>query len=305
MLNIPDTFKRFMVELHKDEGRSWLERLPAILAACEERWGLEIEAPFSNLSFHYVTQARRRHDHMPVVLKACSPTQEFAHESAAIAHFNGHGMVRLLDTFPEYEVMLLEYLTPGTLLSELGDDEQATRYAAGVMRRLWCPAPSEHNFPNVADWGRGFQRLRAHYEDGHGPFPPRLLDEAERLYADLTASMDTPVLLHGDLHHFNILQSEREQWLAIDPKGLIGEPAYEVGALLRNPLPALLQWPNPGRVQARRVDILSEELGLDRARVRGWGLSQAILSSWWGVEDTGEFSSDGLACAELLAKIKA
>ncbi|GHO49348.1 aminoglycoside phosphotransferase family protein [Ktedonospora formicarum] len=302
MFVIPLKFKSFMQDIHGEDGAAWLERLPAILAACAERWDLEIEAPFANLSFHYVTRARRRSDNMPVVLKACSPTNEFVLESSAIAHFEGHGMVRLLDTFPEHEVMLLEYITPGELLIQMEDDEEATRQAAGVMRRLWRPVPERHKFPSVIDWGKGFQRLHAHYSDGYGPFPRRMLDEAERTFMDLLASMDTPVLLHGDLHHENILQSERELWLAIDPKGVIGEPAYEVGALLRNPLPGLLRRSDPRRVQERRVAILSEELGIDRERVRGWGFSQAVLSVWWSVEDSGDYSQDTMACAELLAE---
>jgi streptomycin 6-kinase len=116
--------------------------------------------------------------------------------------------------------------------------------------------------------------------------------------------MAEPMLLHGDLHHDNILAAQREPWLTIDPKGLVGEPAYETGALLRNPLPQLLEVPQPGRVLARRVNQLAEELDFDRARVRGWGLTQAVLSAWWSVEDFGDVSDFAIACAELLASIK-
>jgi streptomycin 6-kinase len=62
---------------------------------------------------------------------------------------------------------------------------------------------------------------------------------AESLFRELIASSESPVLLHGDLHHFNILSARRQPWLAIDPKGVAGEPAYEPGALLRNPNPEL------------------------------------------------------------------
>jgi len=115
--------------------------------------------------------------------------------------------------------------------------------------------------------------------------------------------MDEPVLLHGDLHQENILAARRQPWLAIDPKGLIGEPAYETGALLRNSLPDLLKMPQARRVLARRVDQLSEELGLDRERIRGWGIAQAVLSVWWGIEDEDKVYEDDLLCAELLAQI--
>jgi streptomycin 6-kinase len=302
MLVIPKNFVRHMLQLHGEEGQRWLDRLPAILAACERRWGLTIGASFSNLSFHYVASAVNS-DGEPVVVKACSPTGEFAMEAEAIRLFDGHGMARLLASDQDDEVMVLERLQPGTLLKSVEDEEKAISAAASVMKQLWRPAPAGTLFPTVQDWEKGFARLRQRYDGGHGPFPPALLEEAEHLYADLLASMDEPALLHGDLHQENILAAHRDPWLAIDPKGLIGEPAYETGALLRNPLPELLKMPQPGRVLARRVDQLGEELGMDRERIRGWGLAQAVLSVCWGVEDENEFYEDTLMCAELLAQI--
>ena len=94
------------------------------------------------------------------------------------------------------------------------------------------------------------------------PLPPRLVTEAQRLYVDLLASSAPAVLLHGDLHHGNILR-HGEDWVAIDPKGVIGEPAYECGPLLFNPLPQVASWPDLPRVLGRRVDILG-----GRARLR-------------------------------------
>ena len=129
------------------------------------------------------------------------------------------------------------------------------------------------------------------------------IEEAETLFAELSASMAAPVLLHGDLHHDNILAAQRHPWLAIDPKGLIGEQAYETGALLRNPLQQLLQVPQPSRILSRRIDQLAEELALDRMRIRGWGLAQAVLSAWWSVEDHGLIGRNAIICAELLASI--
>jgi streptomycin 6-kinase len=98
--------------------------------------------------------------------------------------------------------------------------------------------------------------------------------------------MDTPVLLHGDLHHFNILSAE-DSWLAIDPKGIVGEPAYEVGAWMRNPIPNIPE-PELRRFVWRRLDILADILELDWERLRQWSLAQAVLSAWWSYEDGGD-----------------
>jgi streptomycin 6-kinase len=300
---VPDDFVRTMIELNGAEGLAWLDRLPAILAACAQDWGLTTAPPFTPLSDNYVAPALCA-DGTPAVLKACFvPNREFTAEVEALRLYDGHGAVRLLKVDLEQGLLLLERCEPGTLLSAVEDDEETTSIAASIMRQLWRPVPPEHPFPTVGDWGRGFERLRSYF-GGSGPFPAALVDEAERLFGELEASMAEPVVLHGDLHHFNILAAQREPWLAIDPKGLVGEPAYETGALLRNRLPEPLPSPEAGHVLARRVDQLSEELDLDRARLRGWGLAQAVLSAWWIVEDHGHGWEPAIACAELLAAIK-
>ncbi len=168
------------------------------------------------------------------------------------------------------------------------------------MCRLWRPVPADHRFPTVTEWAAGLGRLRERFDGGTGPLPARLVEEAEQLFEELLASSAPPVLLHGDLHHGNVLSARREPWLAIDPKGIVGEPAFDTAALLHNPR-ELLDAPQPGRILARRVDQLSEQLGFDRARIRSWGLAQAVLAAYWSLEDTGWVWEQPLICAQLLA----
>jgi streptomycin 6-kinase len=131
-----------------------------------------------------------------------------------------------------------------------------------------------------------------------------LVERAEALFAELIPSQSELVVLHGDLHHFNVLAAQREPWLAVDPKGVVGEPAYDMGAFLHNPT-ELLNTPHPGRVLERRIDLLAEELDLDRSRVRGWAISQAVLAAYWGWEDGGRVWEEALTFAELLSESKA
>jgi streptomycin 6-kinase len=84
---------------------------------------------------------------------------------------------------------------------------------------------------------------------------------------------------------------------------VVGEPAYEVGALLRNVAPRLLEGQQPERVVARRVEILSEELGFDRTRLLGWGLAQAVLAAWWCIEDDVDGWEGFVRCAELVDEV--
>jgi streptomycin 6-kinase len=80
-------------------------------------------------------------------------------------------------------------------------------------------------------------------------------------------------------------------WLAVDPKGVVGEVEYEMGALLRNPveLPDILTSP---AIIERRIDAASRRLGLDAARVLRWAFAQAVLSAIWMVEDGGVIDVD-------------
>lgn len=305
LMSIPETFARTMVELYGPAGAAWVKRLPTLIRECEQRWSLTVGPPFPNLSYNYVAPAVRA-DGAPVVLKLGVVNAELLAEIEALRLYDGRGCARLLAADPAQGILLLERLLPGAPLTHLAevDDEQATTIAAQVMQTLWRPLPTGHPFPTTAKWAAGLQRLRATFDGGTGPFPAALVETAERLFTELLASSAEPVLLHGDLHHDNILAAGREPWLALDPKGLAGEPAYEVGALMRNPSPQVWQWPNLGRVLARRLDQLAEMLGFERERLWGWSLAQAVLSAWWSYEDHGRGWEEGIACAELLAVMK-
>jgi streptomycin 6-kinase len=91
---IPESFASFMIELFGEKGRAWLDRLPAILASCEERWNLMLGAPVENLSFNYVAPAVLT-DGTEVMVKT-GLTKEFPSQPEALRHFDGHGMVQLL-----------------------------------------------------------------------------------------------------------------------------------------------------------------------------------------------------------------
>ena len=298
---IPEAFARTQTSLHGEAGVAWLNRLPAFTEELEERWSLEAGHPFPNLSYNWVVPAVRE-DGIFAVLKLSFPgDKEFGTEAEALRLFGGGGVCRLLELDPTRAAMLLERLQPGAPLTTVEDDEEATAVAAGVMKKLWRPAPADHGFPTVAGWAGGFDRLRRRFDGGTGPMPARLVERAESLFAELLASQGEPLLLHGDLHQENILTAGREPWLAIDPKGVVGEAAYDTAALLHNPAEAL-DAPDPKRLIERRLDVLSGELGLDRARIRAWGLAQAVLAAYWGLEDGGRVWHEALTFANLLAE---
>lgn len=301
-LPYPPQFTRTITEVHGPAGAAWLEHLPALMADYAERWALTVLPPFPNLTYNYVAPALRA-DGTEAVLKLGVPNPELLTEAAALRVFAGRGCVQLLEADAEHGALLLERLQPGATLTALADDVQATSIAASVMRQLWRPAPAEHPFPTIARWAAGFQRLRARYAGGTGPLPARLVDKAERLFAELIASQAEPRLLHGDLHHDNILSARRRPWLALDPKGLVGEPACEIAPLLYNVAPHFQADPQPERRTARRLCQLADALGLDRQRVQGWSFARTVLSAWWIVEDHGYGWEATMAFAEQIEAV--
>ena len=299
MIEIPAPYRKFMGELFGDEGDAWVAALPALVERYAEQWSLvDIGVPFS-LSYNYVAPVVRA-DGSEAVLKVSSPHGEHYGEIDALLLYNGEGVNRLLAVDREPGVMLLERLRPGTMLAELADDEEATAIAAQLAQKLWRPAPAEHTFPTVAGWFQAFARHRAHFGGGTGPLDERIFTTAEATVRDLLADNQPPLLLHGDFHHHNILRAERAPWLIIDPKGLVGDPGYELGPFLYNPLDLATRYPDLRRVLWRRIDQLGELLSFPRARVQGWGIAQAVLSAVWSAADEGYGWEGTMHVAEIL-----
>jgi streptomycin 6-kinase len=125
---------------------------------------------------------------------------------------------------------------------------------------------------------------------------------ARQTYLDLCASQRHRRLLHGDLHHENILFDDHRGWLAIDPKGVIGELEFEIGTVLLNPIahPALFA---SRTVVQRRVDIFQRVLQLDNERILRWAFARAVLSAVWSWED-GDSSGNIHSALTLASEVR-
>ena len=228
-----------------------------------------------------------------VVLKITKQTGDESHSGKVLRAFAGYGAVRVYES--ETNAVLLERLEPGDQLVNLvkrGKDEEATRILAQVIEKLaYHNAPIE--CPTAADWGRGFDR---YLDSGDQQIPGELVHEARELYQDLASSQRTTMLLHGDLQHYNVLFDNERGWVAIDPKGVVGELEYEVGAILRNPVELREFYTTPAII-SHRLGTLTDLLHLDHSRALNWSFAQAVLSAIWNIEDGQEPS---LLLAETL-----
>ncbi len=296
-MNLSHEFITTIQNTFSDKGKSWLASLPDLIDEASRRWCLTNVQPIPNLSYNFVAFAARGQE--DVVLKIGVPNRELTSEMSALRFFDGKGAVRLLEADEERGMFLLERLQPGDMLTTLNDDDQATHTAADVMLNLWRPAPTEGAFIQLSDWFKGFEKLRLRFEGGTGPLEETLVERAEHSVVNFFSEDYVSMLIHGDLHHYNILSSEH-RWMAIDPKGVIGPAAYEVGPLLMNPL-GILNRSDALQITKRRTDILSERLGLERERIREWGITHAVLSAWWDLEDHMDWKYS-MRCAQVIAQ---
>jgi streptomycin 6-kinase len=276
-------------------GAAWLDRLPGIVAACAERWSLEVGAPLEGGYVALVLSATAA-DGVPVVLKVSFPEVESENESDALAFWSGRGAAALLEHDDADRAILLERIEPGTPLWQVEDDEGATAIGADVLRSLHREPPDLHRFRALeeaaAHWA---ETIPADWRATACAYPAALVELAVDACRTLPAADAARVVLHQDFHGGNVLRSRERGWLAIDPKPLVGDPAFDAASLLRDRR-WLLSSPDDGRRIRRRLDVLADSTGLDRERMRLWGIVHALA---WGVVG-GKLEGDMVRCAELL-----
>ena len=252
-----------------EAGRSWLDKLPALFETACEQFGLtEIGHPFSGGNVSLVVPAK--HGSEDVVLKLQYPDPECRHEAEALRRWNGRGAVRLLNHAPDLGALLLERCRPGQFLA---DDTETDRLGvlAGLLRLLTIPAGDP--FTRLADEAARWRNALDHDWVAAGqPCDRYLVDAALTALQDLSDCEGTKeVLLHQDLHGHNILSAGNGTWLAIDPKPLVGDPAFALSPIVRS-----FEFGHSKADALYRLDRLSEELELDPERARLWTIGQTM-----------------------------
>jgi streptomycin 6-kinase len=240
------------------------------------RWNLTQPQHLTETATSRVYRVQR--EGAPAVLKVLTPTgrHDERHAPHVLRHFDGRGSVHLLAA--DAGAHLLEYV-PGDSLESLAgtDDAAATRVIAGVLNQLHHNPQTE----SVQAWSLR-RRFRALFERARLPGSAAVFGRAARLADTLLSDAQEVRVLHGDVHHGNILHKPGRGWLAIDPKGLIGERTFDTANTFYNPSGAI--YAHTDRVR-RTAEIFASETGLNRQRILQFACVYGCLSVAWGLDD--------------------
>jgi streptomycin 6-kinase len=277
---IPDDLARAAAEEGRDD---WLAELPALVARIAAGWQIEVDDPFRPGGATAWVAPARDDAGKDFVLKVCWPHPEAVHEADGLRAWGGAGAIRLYqaDELAEATVLLLERCRPGTQL-RASPPQEHDLVIAGLLRRLWMePSPGYCFRPlsHMCDYWADRYEQRSPSERSCLETP--LAEEGIRLLRELARGGSDALLLHTDLHAGNVLASEREPWLAIDPKPYVGDPAYDVTQHIFNGV--FVEGANAGALASRMAQLLD----LDLRRILLWLFARAVEASpyWAGMAD--------------------
>lgn len=283
-----------------DAGRVWLASLPRLIEELRERWSItELGPAFEGGCVAYVAPVVLEHGARSV-LKLCLLDDETQCEADALALWDGNGAVRLLESDRSRGAMLLERLEPGTSLAEYPDRARAIRIACSLLRRLWMPAPASHPFPLVTNFARKCEETFPvkYLESGGTLFAERTLGRAVELSHQFK-NYDGPCnVANRDFHLGNVLASQREPWLVIDPKPLAGEPAFDAAHLIRSLLGQSIATSEFERLVSTVADLLE----LPARRIAGWILLRSMEDTFWSITTGAGNPHWDVACIQTLER---
>lgn len=232
-----------------------------------------------------------RYGSTPAILKISrDPIEQRAH--FLMRFWAGDGAARVI-AYDDSALLLERAIGPNSLPAMVaeGRDDEASQIICTVAARLHIPrAQPPQGLVSLPDWFRELSPAARHFGG--------ILPVADQIAKHLIIDPRDITVLHGDIHHENILDTGHNGWVAIDPKGLVGERCFDFANIFCNPSQAVAT--SPDRVR-HQVEIVAHAAQLDRTRLLQWVTAYAGLSAAWILNDGGDASLP-LAVAEIAAQ---
>ena len=294
MIDVPPSLRK--ARTAAGEG-AWLDSLPELVSEMASQWSLTIGRSCDGFGMNALVVEATTADGTAAVLKLAPPSDadKLALEATVLRLADGHGCVRLLDTDIARRALLLERLGPS--MYDLGiPRRQRHEILLDTVQHMWRPVDPSVRLQSGAERATSMiERLEQVWEQSHRACSERVLADAIACAQRRVAAHDesSAVLCHGDLHELNALQTNHGMFRLIDPEGVVAEPAYDLGVLMRNA---------PGEDDLHeRADWLAAATGCDRTAIWEWGTAERVLSGLWcRVVDHQPHGDKQLADAERL-----
>lgn len=294
-----ETLKSNIINVHGSKGTSWIKSLDHNLDFLKKHWHLSDITPFDNLSYHYVAKAH--HPHIgAIVLKFGPDPKVYTHELFALRHFDGNGCIRVYDFHTPLCALLLEAAVPGTsLLSFLEDQpEQTLQYYATAFNNLHTNAtsPKDIKTRHVNDWLSSLQDTSLNL------LPDNIKTKTIQIVDHLKSLRDNHHFLHGDLHADNVIQ-HGNTWKIIDPKGVVGELAFEASCFEFVTSYELTNHADIECILHDRIAQLAHLINLTPEHLTQWVFIRNALHTNWHLQDKTNPKRNYLMCQLLMGRV--
>lgn len=263
------------------------------------RWSISKAQPVAETPTSWLYRIEQNGRRDAAALKILKPYagQDEQMSDQLLAWYGGEGAVTVFDAADG--AIFMEWIEgqPLSHLCKQGRDDEATLAMCKVVSQLHKDRDGVLNGLTALR-----TRMQPLFETNARAWPHTARDLFARSVGIALGMFDKPttiIPLHGDLHHDNILSSDRG-WLAVDPKGVLGDPAYEVANAFRNPAGSEKLVANAGRVQ-RLTDMFANQLGLPRKRILGWACAHVALSACKDLHESGNITLQLAVLPHLLA----
>ncbi len=295
-------FEYNMIAMYGNEGKKWFESLPSIIESLSNKHHWTDLTPFDNLTYNYVAHGALGNTN--IVLKISLDTIALKRQKRVLEAFQNHLSIKLL--YSEPGLLLMERALPGFSLKTTfpeQDNFAITQCCKCIesLQKCFSTPDSLPGIPFLKDWLSKLDlrdenrvligmplddKASIDYSNQHRALANKAFVLSRRLLAQ-----DRPIkLLHGDLHHDNIVLHGSE-WIAIDPQGVWGPMEYEVAAFLMNPIPEMMRITTAEEMKtliATRIATFANNLHLSVDLITQYAFVKSVLCATWSVEDKSD-----------------
>lgn len=277
---IPKAYFDHIQRVYGEAGRSWIARLPVLIKRAEIFWELKNLEIFEHLSYNLLLRGYSE-KYGSIMLKIGVLNDEFRRELLFLKELKSNMYVKCFDVLVDEGMILMKLLKPGKRVNEINTLDERLSVAGSLLS--YTPILALH--PTYMKYHRSIfnETMARNKEKINDASLEARLKRADNYYIELLNMHSDEVILHGDLHHENMIFDEDDGWQIIDPKGYLGIKVLEPGRYIINQI-----WEDLEKSRdftEETVVYLSKVLGYTTEILYKSAYVDCMLSSVWSLED--------------------